>query len=100
MLIPTEMGYGGQRGSKMVVAIYDYSPRHMSPNPNAALEELSFRKGQVIKVGQIHFGTIKIAMLGVTHLILVVMCVCSSARPHSDFRLSGKKTRTDFIGVN
>jgi hypothetical protein len=32
------------------VALYEYDPRHMSPNPNAPLDELSFRKGQVMRV--------------------------------------------------
>jgi len=35
---------------RYVVALYDYNPRHMSPNPNGARDELSFRKGQVILV--------------------------------------------------
>lgn len=35
---------------RYVVAIYDYNSSHMSPNPNGAQEELSFRKGQTILV--------------------------------------------------
>ncbi len=38
--------------SRYVMALYDYDPFHMSPNPNAAQEEISFRKGQVIKVSE------------------------------------------------
>uniref|UniRef100_A0A915JHA5 SH3 domain-containing protein n=1 Tax=Romanomermis culicivorax TaxID=13658 RepID=A0A915JHA5_ROMCU len=33
---------------RYVVALYDYNPRHMSPNPNGARDELPFHKGQVI----------------------------------------------------
>lgn len=35
--------------SRWFVALYDYN-HHMSPNPNAQQEELSFRKHQLIKV--------------------------------------------------
>lgn len=40
---------------RYVVALYDYNPRHMSPNPNGARDELSFRKGQVILVSKASF---------------------------------------------
>lgn len=35
---------------RMVIALYDYDPATMSPNPDAVKEELPFREGQVIKV--------------------------------------------------
>lgn len=34
------------------IALYDYDPRHMSPNPNAVVEELTFRKGAILKVNR------------------------------------------------
>lgn len=34
----------------MFVALFDYDPMSMSPNPDAADEELPFKEGQVIKV--------------------------------------------------
>lgn len=38
-----------RRRLRFFIALFDYN-HLMSPNPNAAHEELSFRKGQVIKV--------------------------------------------------
>lgn len=35
----------------MFVALFDYDPMSMSPNPDAADEELPFKEGQIIKVG-------------------------------------------------
>nr|XP_055025143.1 RIMS-binding protein 2 isoform X18 [Misgurnus anguillicaudatus] len=35
---------------RLFVAMFDYDPLSMSPNPDAALEELPFKEGQVIKV--------------------------------------------------
>ncbi|XP_072000500.1 RIMS-binding protein 2 isoform X22 [Engystomops pustulosus] len=35
---------------RIFVAIFDYDPRTMSPNPDAAEEELPFKEGQIIKV--------------------------------------------------
>lgn len=34
----------------MFVALFDYDPMSMSPNPDAADEELPFKEGQIIKV--------------------------------------------------
>ena len=39
-----------QRGIRCFVALYDYDPLTMSPNPDAADEELPFREGDLIKV--------------------------------------------------
>uniref|UniRef100_A0A8C5Q796 RIMS binding protein 2 n=1 Tax=Leptobrachium leishanense TaxID=445787 RepID=A0A8C5Q796_9ANUR len=36
---------------RIFVALFDYDPRTMSPNPDAAEEELPFKEGQIIKVG-------------------------------------------------
>src|SRR5687768_13638765 len=52
---PTELGemlYGGVGGSncRWFVALFDYEPSTMSPNPNAQQEELPFHKHQLIKV--------------------------------------------------
>nr|XP_055025144.1 RIMS-binding protein 2 isoform X19 [Misgurnus anguillicaudatus] len=61
--VPSIDGYGG-RGRRspdyyeseredlprLFVAMFDYDPLSMSPNPDAALEELPFKEGQVIKV--------------------------------------------------
>ena len=44
---------GAQQISKRTrwfVAIYDYDPTTMSPNPDACEEELRFNEGDVIKV--------------------------------------------------
>ncbi|VEL37413.1 unnamed protein product [Protopolystoma xenopodis] len=35
---------------RIFVALYDYDPATMSPNPDALQEELPFREGQLIKV--------------------------------------------------
>ncbi|XP_039659348.1 RIMS-binding protein 2 isoform X22 [Perca fluviatilis] len=66
--IPSIDGYGGRshgRGrrspdyfeesepeemTRVFVALFDYDPMSMSPNPDAADEELPFKEGQIIKV--------------------------------------------------
>ncbi|KAG8455993.1 hypothetical protein GDO86_001976 [Hymenochirus boettgeri] len=35
---------------RIFVALFDYDPRTMSPNPDAAEEELPFKEGQIIKI--------------------------------------------------
>lgn len=35
---------------RIFVALFDYDPSSMSPNPDAADEELPFKEGQIIKV--------------------------------------------------
>lgn len=45
--------YGRGRGGdypRVFVALFDYDPPTMSPNPDACDEELGFREGQLIKV--------------------------------------------------
>lgn len=37
--------------ARIFVALFDYDPLTMSPNPDAAEEELPFQEGQIIKVG-------------------------------------------------
>lgn len=41
---------GRTDGSRIFVALFDYDPPTMSPNPEACDEELPFREGQLIKV--------------------------------------------------
>lgn len=36
--------------TRVFVALFDYDPLSMSPNPDAADEELPFKEGQIIKV--------------------------------------------------
>lgn len=36
--------------ARVFVALFDYDPLTMSPNPDAAEEELPFKEGQIIKV--------------------------------------------------
>lgn len=38
--------------ARIFVALFDYDPLSMSPNPDAAEEELPFKEGQIIKVGR------------------------------------------------
>ncbi len=38
--------------SRVFVALFDYDPPTMSPNPEACEDELAFREGQLIKVSQ------------------------------------------------
>lgn len=43
--------YGGStRKVRWFVALFDYDPQTMSPNPDAAEEELPFQEGQLIKI--------------------------------------------------
>lgn len=46
-----------ERGVRLFVALFDYDPLTMSPNPGAADEELPFQEGQVIKVCSVQFLT-------------------------------------------
>ncbi|XP_054467659.1 RIMS-binding protein 2 isoform X5 [Anoplopoma fimbria] len=64
--IPSIDGFGGRRRgrrsedyyeeseteemTRVFVALFDYDPMSMSPNPDAADEELPFKEGQIIKV--------------------------------------------------
>ncbi|XP_056123900.1 RIMS-binding protein 2 isoform X27 [Rhinichthys klamathensis goyatoka] len=63
MTVPSIDGYGGRErrssdyyeesepeDSRIFVAMFDYDPLSMSPNPDAAVEELPFKEGQIIKV--------------------------------------------------
>ncbi|XP_071619357.1 RIMS-binding protein 2 isoform X13 [Heliangelus exortis] len=69
MLVPSIDGYGGRDhlspdiyeesetdpgtddiSTRIFVALFDYDPLTMSPNPDAAEEELPFKEGQIIKV--------------------------------------------------
>jgi hypothetical protein len=36
--------------TRIFVALFDYDPLSMSPNPDAAREELPFKEGQILKV--------------------------------------------------
>ena len=40
----------GDNEVRIFVALFPYDPVNMSPNPDAAEEELPFREGQIIKV--------------------------------------------------
>ncbi|XP_062360311.1 RIMS-binding protein 2 isoform X2 [Cinclus cinclus] len=69
LLVPSIDGYGGHDhlspdmyeesetdpgtedlSTRIFVALFDYDPLTMSPNPDAAEEELPFKEGQIIKV--------------------------------------------------
>ncbi|NXB77680.1 RIMB2 protein, partial [Donacobius atricapilla] len=69
VLVPSLDGYGGRDhlspdiyeesetdpgtedlSTRIFVALFDYDPLTMSPNPDAAEEELPFKEGQIIKV--------------------------------------------------
>ncbi|XP_027752095.1 peripheral-type benzodiazepine receptor-associated protein 1 isoform X6 [Empidonax traillii] len=41
---------GKEDGIRIFVALFDYDPVSMSPNPDAAEEELPFKEGQILKV--------------------------------------------------
>lgn len=40
----------GEEPFRVFVALFDYDPLSMSPNPDGADEELPFKEGQIIKV--------------------------------------------------
>ncbi|KAL4609228.1 RIMS-binding protein 2-like isoform X1 [Arapaima gigas] len=42
--------HGPEGSSRIFVALFDYDPLSMSPNPDAADEELSFKEGQILQV--------------------------------------------------
>lgn len=41
---------------RIFVALFDYDPVSMSPNPDAGEEELPFREGQILKVTDLPSG--------------------------------------------
>ena len=45
---------GGREKPRIFIALFDYDPPTMSPNPDACDEELPFSEGQLIKVGGEH----------------------------------------------
>ncbi|PFX31720.1 RIMS-binding protein 2 [Stylophora pistillata] len=51
---PSDQGYVGEGASeeqvRVFLALYDYDPATMSPNPDAEEEELTFNEGDLIKV--------------------------------------------------
>lgn len=47
----------GENTVRVFVALFPYDPVSMSPNPDAAEEELPFRDGQIIKVLARHWYT-------------------------------------------
>lgn len=48
--IPPRPGRPTEVRHRLFVALFDYDPQSMSPNPDACEEELPFREGQTIKV--------------------------------------------------
>ncbi|XP_053092279.1 RIMS-binding protein 2 isoform X3 [Pangasianodon hypophthalmus] len=64
MMVPSIGGYRGRDRrspdyfdesetdsmARIFVALFDYDPQSMSPNPDATVEELPFKEGQIIKV--------------------------------------------------
>ena len=48
---------------RIFVALFDYDPPTMSPNPDACDEELPFREGQLIKVGRYLMGGARNAVI-------------------------------------
>lgn len=51
--------------ARIFVALFDYDPLTMSPNPDAAEEELPFKEGQIIKVGSLLAAQLGAAEVGV-----------------------------------
>ena len=60
---------GQQSGSRLFVALFDYDPATMSPNPNAVNDELPFREGQVIKVSSVY--------------LLIYLFICLKSNSHA-----------------
>lgn len=50
---PSHMPDVGDNRVRFFVALFDYDPQTMSPNPDAADEELPFQEGQIIKVNYV-----------------------------------------------
>lgn len=70
-----------ERGIRWFVALFDYDPLTMSPNPDAAEEELPFQEGQLIKVNNKLTITVLFVINGFPSRYMVI------------------KTRMAFIGV-
>lgn len=51
---PSHMPDVGDNRVRFFVALFDYDPQTMSPNPDAADEELPFQEGQIIKVNHMY----------------------------------------------
>lgn len=64
---------------RIFVALFDYDPLSMSPNPDAADEELPFKEGQIIRV------RVSITMVSYLHTFRL-LCV---RQPLSKYGLKG-----------
>jgi len=55
-LIDSSTGAIVKEQVQIFIALFDYDPATMSPNPDAVESELPFSEGQLIKVGLVHSG--------------------------------------------
>lgn len=71
---------------RVFVALFDYDPVSMSPNPDAGEEELPFREGQILKV---------------THCLWTPSCLlsCTGGRYHSHAWARTHLLKPDDIGL-
>ncbi|XP_077943046.1 RIMS-binding protein 2 isoform X20 [Gasterosteus aculeatus] len=115
--IPSIDGFGGRRHgrgrrsleyyeesepeemTRVFVALFDYDPMSMSPNPDAADEELPFKEGQIIKVFG-HKDTDGFYRAEVRDRVGLIPCNMVSEIQTEDDEMMGQLLKQGFLPLN
>ncbi|KAM8886025.1 RIMS-binding protein 2 isoform 18-T28 [Spinachia spinachia] len=115
--IPSIDGFGGRRQgrgrrsleyyeesepeemTRVFVALFDYDPMSMSPNPDAADEELPFKEGQIIKVFG-HKDTDGFYRAEVRDRVGLIPCNMVSEIQTEDDEMMGQLLKQGFLPLN
>lgn len=95
---PSSSGQQMNKRIRWFVALFDYNPKTMSPNPDACEDELSFSNGDTIKVlDRFSFLSFRFVSIVFTRQGFFFLDRCHE---YSFRRCTARKTRTDSIGEN
>ncbi|XP_034451140.1 RIMS-binding protein 2 isoform X5 [Hippoglossus hippoglossus] len=115
--IPSIDGYGGRRHgrgrrspdyyeesepeemTRVFVALFDYDPLSMSPNPDAADEELPFKEGQIIKVFG-HKDTDGFYRAAIRERVGLIPCNMVSEIQTEDYDMMDQLLKQGFLPLN
>ncbi|XP_053180975.1 RIMS-binding protein 2 [Scomber japonicus] len=85
--------------TRVFVALFDYDPLSMSPNPDAADEELPFKEGQIIKVFG-HKDTDGFYRAEVRDRVGLIPCNMVSEIQTEDDEMMGQLLKQGFLPLN
>nr|XP_040051249.1 RIMS-binding protein 2 isoform X4 [Gasterosteus aculeatus aculeatus] len=85
--------------TRVFVALFDYDPMSMSPNPDAADEELPFKEGQIIKVFG-HKDTDGFYRAEVRDRVGLIPCNMVSEIQTEDDEMMGQLLKQGFLPLN